>query len=71
MLCYHDFLGIGTLIGAAMCRSNGYTYLVGVLQLILFPLLVGWIWSIVWGVFMIRRSLMKTVVKKGVEMTTK
>lgn len=54
-----------------MCHSNGLTYLFGFLQLLLSVILIGWIWSILWGVFMIDRRTMKTVVKKGVEVASK
>lgn len=64
-------IGIGTLIGAIMCKSNGLTYLFGVLQLLLSVILIGWLWSILWGIFMIDRKTMKTAVKKGVEISTK
>ena len=54
-----------------MCKSNGLTYLFGVLQLLLSVILIGWLWSILWGIFMIDRKTMKTAVKKGVEISTK
>ena len=50
---------------------KGTTYLVGFLQLILSVILVGWIWSILWGYFMWDKKAMKKVVQKGVEIASK
>ena len=54
-----------------MTKAKGNTYLVGFLQLILSVILVGWIWSILWGYFMWDRKAMKKVVQKGVEIASK
>lgn len=54
-----------------MTKANGLTYLFGVLQLILAPILIGWVWSILWGYFMWDEKAMKKVVKKGVEVVSK
>ena len=63
-------LGIGTIIGAAIGKCSNKAYLVGILQLILSVILIGWIWSILWGYFMFDKKAMKKVVQKGVEMAT-
>lgn len=65
------FIGIGTIVGGIMSKANGLTYLFGFLQLILSPILIGWIWSILWGYFMWDEKAMKKVVKKGVEVVSK
>ena len=63
-------VGIGTIIGAAMGKANKKAYLFGFLQLILSFILIGWIWSIMWGYFMYDKKAMKKVIKKGVEIAT-
>lgn len=63
-------LGIGTIIGAAIGKCSKKAYLVGVLQLILAVLIIGWLWSILWGYFMFDKKGMKKVIKKGVQMAT-
>ena len=63
-------LGIGTIIGAAIGKCSKKAYLVGLLQLILSVIIIGWIWSIFWGYFMFDKKAMKKVVQKGVQMAT-
>merc|ERR1712065_98862 len=46
--------GIGTIIAGAV-ESNVADIIIGVLQLLI-PF-VGWIWSVVWGILMIIRSI--------------
>ena len=63
-------VGIGTIIGAAMGKASKKAYLFGLLQFLLSIILIGWIWSIMWGYFMYDKKAMKKVIKKGVEMAT-
>ena len=63
-------VGIGTIIGAAMGKASKKAYLFGFLQFLLSIILIGWIWSIMWGYFMYDKKAMKKVIKKGVEMAT-
>ena len=51
-------------MGAIIGKSDWKAYLVGVLQLILSPFIVGYIWAILWGYFMYDKKSMKKVVKK-------
>lgn len=68
VLLRNSCLGIGTIIGAAMGKASKKAYLFGILQLLLSVILIGWIWSILWGYFMFDKKAMKKMVKKGVEM---
>lgn len=63
-------VGIGTIIGAAMGKASKKAYLFGILQLLLSAIIIGWIWSILWGYFMFDKKAMKKVIKKGVDMAT-
>ena len=70
MLSKLVIVGIGTIIGAAMGKASKKAYLFGILQFFLSIILIGWIWSIMWGYFMYDKKAMKKVIKKGVEMAT-
>jgi len=48
------FFGIGTIVAGAL-EGDVADIIIGVLQLVL-PF-VGWIWSVIWGILMIIRSL--------------
>jgi len=48
------FFGIGTIIAGAIDKSKS-DVVIGLLQL--FVPLVGWIWSIIWGILMIMHGL--------------
>ena len=48
--------GVGTvLMGVVACDCC--CVLIGILQLILAPLLIGWIWAIIWSVIAIGKSV--------------
>jgi TM2 domain-containing membrane protein YozV len=52
------FPGLGTMVNqcVGVGQFSWKGFMVGVLQLILAPLIIGWIWSIWWGVEMMKRS---------------
>lgn len=48
--------GIGTIIAGVTDKTNvARDVVVGILQLVLTFALIGWIWSIVWAVVMLKR----------------
>jgi hypothetical protein len=56
---------LGTLIYACISPQTGRNLIIGLLQLILMPFLVGWIWSIYYGYRIYRVSLNSALVSKG------
>ena len=52
------FPGVGTLVLACIGDrfACGNQFLVGILQIILAPLIIGWIWSIYWGILVLGKS---------------
>jgi len=49
--------GLGTIINSAMgskCRAT--TALVGVIQMLLAAFIIGWLWSIWWGVLILMKQ---------------
>ncbi|KAG2372865.1 hypothetical protein C9374_013072 [Naegleria lovaniensis] len=51
------FPGIGTLVAACVSKKKKkYSIIFGLLQFFTSFLLVGWIWSVVWGIFMFKRN---------------
>jgi len=51
------FPGVGTLVAAALSGCNTADIIIGILQLVFCWLIIGWIWSIVWGILMIIRGI--------------
>ena len=51
------FPGIGTIINSLMGdKVHVTTLIVGILQLVLAGFIIGWIWSIWWGVLIYQKS---------------
>lgn len=51
--------GIGTLIAAAKAKNEKclkFNVIVGILQFMLAMILIGWIWSIIWGFIIWKRG---------------
>lgn len=50
------FSGIGTIVAGAL-GGDTTDILIGVIQLVCIIIIIGWVWSIVWGVLMIIKGL--------------
>lgn len=52
------FPGIGTMISGCIAKSgfSGYTIVIGLLQLLTAWIIVGWVWSIIWGWLIFKKS---------------
>lgn len=51
------FPGTGTILNSCMAtKFNATTFIVGILQFILAYILIGWIWSIWWGILIVEKS---------------
>ena len=48
--------GSGTIIGAIMNNCIGLQIIIGIFQFLLFPIIIGWIWSIIWGFQIFEKS---------------
>ncbi|CAB1106431.1 unnamed protein product [Ectocarpus sp. CCAP 1310/34] len=55
--------GAGTIV-AGICTFDLKNVLVGILQMVTAPILIGWVWSILWGWELWQRR--KTIVLGGV-----
>lgn len=49
--------GIGTIVAGIQDKRNLVRdIIIGVLQLLFFWAIIGWIWSIIWGIFIYQKS---------------
>jgi hypothetical protein len=49
--------GIGTIVAGVIAKESMVRdIIIGVLQLVLSGLLIGWIWSVIWGVLIFQKS---------------
>lgn len=52
------FPGLGTFLAACLGSNGGCaTVMVGILQLATAPILVGWVWSVCWGIRLRRHAI--------------
>ena len=56
LICNLLIPGSGTIIGAINNKCIGLQIIIGILQFILFPLLIGWLWSFMWGFKILDKS---------------
>ena len=57
LLLLNIFLpGVGTIVMSFMEGFKVKTLIVGILQLVLAGLIIGWIWSIYWGILVLQKS---------------
>lgn len=47
--------GVGTII-VGLLKCSCWTVLVGLAQLVTAPILIGWVWSILWGYELYKRA---------------
>mmetsp|Transcript_1275 Transcript_1275/g.2508 ORF Transcript_1275/g.2508 Transcript_1275/m.2508 type:complete len:100 (-) Transcript_1275:279-578(-) len=59
------FPGLGSLIAGLQANSSS-TVLIGCLQFLFAPTILGWIWSIWWGVLIYRKSQFHEAVLLGI-----
>ena len=56
-LCLNIFFpGVGTMVNSCMGPFTGIGFLYGLIQLFFFWTLVGWVWAILYGVEIVRKS---------------
>lgn len=61
------FPGVGTIIASCLGTHGGAAICVGILQLCLFPVLIGWIWALCWGLELRKRAIHKGGDGRGVD----
>mmetsp|Transcript_19854 Transcript_19854/g.47337 ORF Transcript_19854/g.47337 Transcript_19854/m.47337 type:complete len:100 (-) Transcript_19854:808-1107(-) len=59
------FPGLGSVIAGLQANSSS-TVLIGIIQFFLFPGLIGFIWSVWWGVLIYRKSQFHEAVLLGI-----
>lgn len=53
------FPGVGTIIAGCLGTHGGAAICVGILQLFLFPVLIGWVWALCWGLELRKKAIHK------------
>mmetsp|Transcript_9548 Transcript_9548/g.10559 ORF Transcript_9548/g.10559 Transcript_9548/m.10559 type:complete len:86 (+) Transcript_9548:42-299(+) len=49
--------GVGTMVAGCIYKCHRKSIIIGLLQLLLFPFIIGWVWSVIWGVLIVKQRM--------------